>query len=236
MKNKVEKENIFDFCSCRIAYYDFNLESECSNILGQLDINELFFFKKSLRDKTNNKGGKFQIYNSTLLEIEKKYHIEPKYLTSTINGVFFNNRDTSIIPLEIFNEVFDIPFYVKYYEGIYNTFNYIKNTIYMHLNEDKNNSISKDILFKDYYQKQCIAYSNLEDIVEYLNSINSECILKSSVCDDILINNIKNNLNKSVLAEAIAFGTTLEKLESNNYEDSKRLLYLPSHEWTYRKR
>lgn len=238
MEYRNDRESIFNFYSSRMPYYNFDLEKKCNNMLKQIGINELFFFKKSLNDKWNNKGGKLQIYNSTLLEIEEKYHIDKNYLTSSINGIFFNNKYNDMIPLEIFNEVFDTPFYAEYYENIYNTFNYIKNSIYRNLTEDKGSNISKDSLLRDYVQKQSIAYNDLKYIADYLNSINHDGILRSSVSDELLKNCSSinsNSMSKSVLAEAIAFGTTLEKLESKNYEDSKRLLYLPNYEWVSRK-
>lgn len=109
------------------------------------------------------------------------------------------------------------------YEGAYNTLNFIKNRFY---------AVGSDSVFLDYAAKKAICRLNLGDIAKYILDIKSGTKLKLSIGEVGLVRTMNSGYKSSrpyqnTMVEAFAFGTDLAKLEDNNYEDCKRLLYLP---------
>lgn len=116
------------------------------------------------------------------------------------------------------------------YEGLYNTFQYIKNYIY-YCAQDKEEVTEKDI-FKDEQEKRGIVTANLVNIATYLEEIREGTKLRLSVGNASLTVSTREKTvpltkRQEDLVEALAFGMPLEKLQKGNYEDAKRLLYLP---------
>ena len=109
------------------------------------------------------------------------------------------------------------------YEGAYNTLNFIKNRFY---------AVGCNPIFQDYDEKKAMCRLKLGDIAKYILDIKSGTKLKLSIGERDLIR-VMNNGYKShrqaqdIMVDAFAFSTDLEKLELGNYEDCKRLLYLP---------
>lgn len=124
------------------------------------------------------------------------------------------------------------------YQGSYTTFKYVKNYLKTILIEDIPENDS-ELVFKNGKIKLTLATEKLIPIANELlilrNSIPNSRI---SVCNQ----GLKRTANKvpgsqisfeqQIFINAIAFGTTLEKLENDNYEDVKQLLYLPHHKIT----
>lgn len=116
------------------------------------------------------------------------------------------------------------------YEGLYNTFQYIKNYIY-YCAQDKEKVDEYDI-FKDEQEKKGIVTANLVNIATYLEEIREGTKLRLSVGNASLTVSTREKTvpltkRQEDLVEALAFGMPLEKLQKGNYEDAKRLLYLP---------
>ena len=117
------------------------------------------------------------------------------------------------------------------YEGLYNTFQYIKNYIY-YCAKGKDEICEEDI-FQEEQRKKGIVTADLLNIATYLEEIKEGTKLRLSVGDASLTVSTKEKTTpltnkQEMLVEALAFGMPLEKLQKGNYEDAKRLLFLPS--------
>ena len=109
------------------------------------------------------------------------------------------------------------------YEASYNALNMIKSRIY---------SSGSDSLFKDSSKKKEICKLRFGDITKYICEIKNGTKLKLSTGErgvgDAVNGGFKeSSLSHKAMIDGYAFSTSLEKLESGNYEDCKRLLYLP---------
>ena len=125
--------------------------------------------------------------------------------------------------LDMLTEFYRAPKHVYDYESTYNTLNYIKDRFY---------TVGQDSLFKDYDEKRKVCELKLGDISRYFLDIKSGTKLKLSVGDTGLVRSANGTYAyihpyQQTFIDAIAFGTDLEKLREGNYEDCKRLLYLP---------
>lgn len=117
------------------------------------------------------------------------------------------------------------------YEDEYNTLNYIKTYFYYlkGIGED----LTKDKIIESWNRKKEIVTPQLPDIAAYLYDITEKTPLKSSVSNAslhrLMIKTPKDILtrNEKMLLDAIAFGSDEDKLREGNYEDTKRLIYLP---------
>lgn len=109
------------------------------------------------------------------------------------------------------------------YEGTYNTLNYIRDRFY---------SVGSASLFEDMDEKRRICELKLGDISRYLLEIKNGTKLKLSIGDTGLVRSAHGTYNRlhpyqKNMIDAVAFGSDLDKLKDDNFEDSKRLLYLP---------
>lgn len=125
--------------------------------------------------------------------------------------------------LSMLTEFYRAPKHVYDYEATYNTLNYIRDRFY---------SVGQDSLFNDYSEKKKICELRLGDISRYFLDIKRGTKLKLSIGDTGLVRSANGTYShihpyQQTFIEAVAFGTDLEKLEAGNYEDCKRLLYLP---------
>ena len=125
--------------------------------------------------------------------------------------------------LEMLTEFYRDPKHVYDYESTYNTLHYIRDRFY---------KVGQDSLFKDYEAKKKICELRLGDISKYCLGIKNGTKLKLSIGDTGLVRSANGTYShihpyQQTFIEAVAFGTDLEKLEAGNYEDCKRLLYLP---------
>ena len=109
------------------------------------------------------------------------------------------------------------------YEATYNTLNYIR---------DRFLTVGEEELFKDYDEKRKVCELKLGDISRYFLDIKNGTKLRLSIGDTGLVRSANGTYNhlhpyQQTFIDAVAFGTDLEKIETGNYEDCKRLLYLP---------
>lgn len=115
------------------------------------------------------------------------------------------------------------PKHIYDYESTYNTLHYIRDRFY---------TVGEEGLFRDYDEKKKVCEVKLGDISRYFLDIKSGTKLKLSIGDTGLVRSANGTYSRihpyqQTFIDAIAFGTDLEKLENGNYEDCKRLLYLP---------
>ena len=227
-----QKENLdYDFSSDNIPYYKKELEEKCDSILKQLDFSKIFFFMASFCEKGN--GGSFCNPNVT-------YDLMKYYADSV--AVFRNLAENSwglrfelilyeeYIYLNQIDNMFKNDYYKQHYEGSYNMLNYIKNYIYFML--DKYGDIDLNNLYQEYCLKKSLIVKNLNDICDYLNQIRQNTNLRSSLSNYGLSRNAKKTseqltLSQTILVDALAFGTTVDKIEDKDYSDFRKILYLP---------
>ena len=141
-------------------------------------------------------------------------------------GVFMIDR-TIVSPYNMtlaeLDEFFHDDLNVYNYEGAYNTLNFIKNRFY---------AVGSDSVFLDFDAKKEMCRLRLGDIAKYILDIKSGTKLKLSIGEVGLVRTMNsgyksNRPYQNTMVEAFAFGTDLNKLKDENYEDCKRLLYLP---------
>lgn len=125
--------------------------------------------------------------------------------------------------LDKLTEFYREPKHVYDYESTYNTLNYIRDRFF---------TVGQESLFKDYEEKKKICELKLGDISSYFLDIKRGTKLKLSIGDTGLTRSANGTYAQihpyqQTFINAVAFGTDLEKLENGNYDDCKRLLYLP---------
>ena len=198
-KAKATKEN---YSSGRNPYYATEFEYQVNSFLQQIELQELSFLRQT-----------FSSYINIMMENYIRQNPSRKPTLSELEVAFQGVLKRSI------------------YEDEYNTLNYIKTYFYYlkGIGED----LTKDKIIESWNRKKEIVTPQLPDIVAYLYDITEKTPLKSSVSNAslhrLMIKTPKDILtrNEKMLLDAIAFGSDEDKLREGNYEDTKRLIYLP---------
>lgn len=198
---------LINYSSDRIPYYKKENEEQCLGLLSEIELKDLQFFASSLNARVVNRHPFFT----------EKFHF-----------VLDDN-----VSLNVFEDIFKKPYTIYSHEGVYNTYNYIKNYIYYLLLNNSN--ITKEDIFNEIDYKYFLASKKISDIASYLYELKQQtensalsignkglgAATKRMECDRPLSQYQQN------IVGAVAFGTTAEKLEAGNYEDCKRLLFVP---------
>ena len=85
----------------------------------------------------------------------------------------------------------------------------------------------------EWQEKQEILGPNLKELAGYLYSIKDQTPLRISVANNSLSRMKKKKEGRELtpiqsdFIATVAFGSDIKKLRKGNYEDSKRLIYLP---------
>lgn len=222
-ENRNNNSNVF--AVEEIPYYDEKLESKCFDILEQISIENFYFLTRSFVEKGN---GESLFANKAVLD----YLVDCSGVSRKILMMVFENPNICghNLYLSIFEKFFSEENLQNRYKRSFNIYNYIKSYIYQCLRSES--SVDRETIFKDYGLKQLIVERKLQEIAAYLMEMRGNGDLKCSVANAGLSRTAKKVSGKVTfyqkrLIEAVAFGTTLEKLENGNYEDSKKLIYLP---------
>lgn len=214
------------------------------------NISDIKFLHRSLEfTKGNNKGplnrSELVLLNKKAYEIAKSYGVVSPAKLSNI--ILYNKnhpllKDRTFIQLyqksqtlSHLDEVFKEEDNCIDYQNSYTTFKYIKNYLESVLSGVGNSpKQDNELVFKDYQRKISIVTENIVPIAnELLKLRNSVTGLRLSVCNQSLYRmankkpTTKITYIQQVFIQAIAYGTTLEKLESKDYSDAKQLVYLP---------
>ena len=215
IRTRIEN-GVIDFSSDRLSNYRKENEGRCIELLSELTLNDVPFLRGAFSAREVNRMGPL--------------------LTARIDDNLSDNFN-----LLTLNEFFSEPYTVFCYEGVYNSLNYVKNQIYYYLLNNSN--VSKSELFDGMEYKMELTSKQLADIASYLYEIKKlSSQLKVSTGNAGISGTRKRSDKKDTLSsyqkrfvQAVAFGTTCEKLENGNYEDCKRLLFIPrSRERKYR--
>lgn len=229
----LEKQKIldYDFSSDNIPHYQKELEKKCNIIFNQLDFSKLFFFMTSFCEKGN--GDDFSNPNVTC-DLKKYYGQYVPMFRLLVEQPLFSRPKQSMcegyIYLSQIDNMFKKNYYKEHYEGSYNILNYIKNYIYLMLSIDETANL--DTIFQDYSAKKLLVENNLSNISSYLIKIRENTNLRSSLSNYGLSRNARKKCEKltpsqEVLIDALAFGTTIDKIENKDYSDFQKILYLP---------
>ena len=202
--SRQEKSKVItqEFRSDRLPYYDIEKKQVVGKAIKNLNIIPfLSLFTNSLTSGNNKVHG---------------LNINRIYRTGKLQDMeaFFTSKETR-----------------ENYEGLYNTFQYIKNYIYYCAKEK--DEICEEDVFKEKQKKKGIVTANLLNIATYLEEIKEGTKLRLSIGDGSLTVSSREKTvplteKQEILVDALTFGMPLEKLQKGNYEDAKRLLFLPS--------
>lgn len=206
-----------NFSSDRLFFFQEDKEEQCLELLKQLVIGDFYCFQRALFISGVNR------YRNRLISFDELKSIYEQIYNSEI-------CDYENVPLEVLELFFTKPSNIYDFEAIYNTFNYIKDYIYYCLSQKETVEVAD--LFLDYDKKRNSAAKQIASIATYLCDIKNGTDLLLSVGSGGLVKATRKSggeltLYQKNLADAVAFGTSLEKIENGNYEDCKRLLYLP---------
>lgn len=249
-KEKIQKEII------QIISKEINTESNSPRLqkyLEETTINKLDFLHRSLEfTRGNNQDGnltpeRFAFLNEETKEILSFYNINTEFqLFDLIIDCFYKKLKHPLLSdsqfLKYWHQFHTLAYLDEFfkdisnclaYQGSFTTYNYVKRYLKETLTED-NQEPNETLIYKNYSSKLEIVSKNLIPIAnEILVLRNSIPNSRLSICNHGLKKTANKKINspitfdQKVFINSIAFGTTLEKLEANNYEDAKQLLYLP---------
>jgi len=236
IRNKISTQNGYNFSSSYIPNYDKELDEKLIEILKQLNINDIpsFFvsFKNPGNTKSRHQGFTEKVYSKMENKIDKETYLKLNDLISHAYSYYLygHKPKTGIVSLEEVNTLFENQYIQETFEGPYNMYNYIKNYLYYLLKHEI--EVTEKEVFSDIEDKRKIITIQFKDISSYLYEIRNGTNLRLCISNAGLskgINKIGDRFtdDQQVFIDALAFGTTLEKLEDRNYEDYKKLLYLP---------
>lgn len=225
-----------NFSSSYIPNYDEALEAKCLEILKQLKTNELFFFLNTFQNIGNTKYRYPSLIKNSYKEFENEKIVKDLMVIIDLAikvSQYYNSRFSTkpVLYFDKVNNLFKYNLFQEDFEGPYNMLNYIKNYIYYLLKQK--DEITTAEIFSDYDKKRELVTVQIRDISSYLCEIRNGtnlrlCIANAGLSRTANKTGEKFNEQQQLFIDALAFGTTLEKIENRNYEDYKRLLYLPT--------
>lgn len=198
------KPIVTDYRSDRLPFYKKEHEEKCQWLFRELLRDDFHFVKKCF---WSEKVGDDSIP-----------------ISSYFNLHFLSDIEQTIVDNDL----------LESYENTYNSLYYIKNYIYFMLENYPGMVEKKEQLWFLYDEKYAMVLENLPEIAKQLVhfrekipnsklSIGNRTILKTSHKKGTSI-----SYGQEELIEALAFGCSYDKLKEGNFEDAKRLLYVPS--------
>ena len=217
------------------------------NYLNKTKITEYSFLYKNINDiQRNNFGGSLSLVKSLFYhennEIMKNYGIENEEqlfnaIISFDNPILYDDEFIKMVndvkKLSYLDKLFNNEEMIHLYEATYNSYLFLKNHLRKCLDDNSNES-DYNLIYKDYELKKKIVSNNINEIASTLlilrNKIkNSKC----SICNMGLSKMAKKEkgtqitMQQIIFVECIALVLSLEDLENKNYEDAKKLIYVP---------
>ncbi len=201
--------------SSRLPEFYQDYQEQCVKLLSELSYFDLHFLMHTARCSAgNNCGGDFRFSEGQNFSAE--YHCYFTEASIQLLDDYFSNH----------------PEKIYYFEGLYNTINYIKTFVSTMLNSGKNIETPDDLLI-DFKEKKQIVTKNIGNISTHLLSLRNS-VPNSRLC--VGNQGLTRNVGKygetitgpqERFISSIAFGSTLEKLKEENYEEAERLLFVP---------
>ena len=225
---------------------NFKITDRVKSFYDNTDIVDILFLLRSLRfSKTDNYKGSLNLYELLSSNEEYKILLEEKNIKNYLDLLRKRNPDTGEIYdakrlNEAINECSKISYLltffkdfnnIYYYQGSYNTFLYITNTLNRKLVDSNLSDI--DIINKDYFEKAEYIKNHLKSIANYLyeyrDSLNGSrlSICNASLSKMVNKKGVAMTFSNEVFSSAISFGTTLDELLKDDYSSTKGLIYIP---------
>lgn len=217
--------NIWD-----ISFLNYNMKIEKSfNNKGSIYSTQLFFLDEEMKKIAQSYGidNEWDLFTIMLdYQSMKKGHA----IIQDKNFIIAWNKANTLGHLD---KIFQNEQNRLDYQGTYAAFQYVKKHIGERLSTTTKGN-EEELVWKDFDKKKIIVTENLAPIASYIltqrnqipgarvfvnNGGLSRTTKKKKECSPTYV--------QKRLIDAIAFGTTIEKLQQQNYEDTKQLIYLP---------
>lgn len=227
-----------------------NRKERCLSLMKNIKIYDLRFLRHNfIFESENNKKGPLTqeillLNDEEVKEIAKKYQeknpnisdlyfIEHYQVLRTPEESILREKEELASNIAYLETFFQEKENILNYEGAYNTFNYIKKYLYECIKEEKSDTENKVLVFQDFTKKKEIVEKDFTTIAkELLNTRKSITNAKLAVFNRGLSQAAKKTDSiftppQKCFIEAIAFGSTLEKLQNKDYSQAKKLIYTP---------
>ena len=213
-----------------IPFLDYNMRvSKSFNNKGQLSNTGLIFLDKEMKKLVES----YEIMNeSQLLHIILNHQIH-KNTHPIIQDENFMIAWKQVATLKHLDNIFQNEQNRIDYQGTYAAFQYVKKHIEECLSTDTEEN-ENELVWKNFDKKKIIVTENLTSIATYVLTQKSKIPGARIFINNGGLSRMTKKKQESTptyiqerFVEAIAFGTTLEKLNQQNYEDAKQLIYIP---------
>lgn len=200
-----------------------------NNQKGSLDFQELLL----LDDDVKSIGLEYKITSGrALFKIFCDYNYYHKSHPFLENDKVLETMEKAT-KLAYLDEIFKNIDNILNYQGAYVVYSYVKRYLKEVL-KDEMPQTDKELIYKDYNQKLELVLANLSNIASYLLDLREQIPnSRLALCNQGLSRTAKKldgtsiSFKQNIFAEGVAFGTTFKKLKDENYEDAKRLIFLP---------
>lgn len=184
------------------------------------------FYKKEFEEEIEERLAEYKVEDLSFLYDDIEYSLYSDILRYEKISMFKEE-----IPVIILDRFLEKNNRTENAQDIYNTLNYIKN--YFYYRKGQGVSLEKQEIMEEWQEKQEILRPNLKELAGYLYSIKDQTPLRISVANNALNRMRKKKEGREItpiqskFIATVAFGSDLGKIKQRNYEDSKRLIYLP---------
>ena len=184
------------------------------------------FYKKEFEEEIEERLAEYKVEDLSFLYDDIEYSLYSDILRYEKISMFKEE-----IPVTILDRFLEKNNRTENAQDIYNTLNYIKN--YFYYRKGQGVSLEKQEIMEEWQEKQEILRPNLKELAGYLYSIKDQTPLRISVANNALNRMRKKKEGREItpiqskFIATVAFGSDLGKIKQRNYEDSKRLIYLP---------
>ena len=184
------------------------------------------FYKKEFEEEIEERLAEYKVEDLSFLYDDIEYSLYSDILRYEKISMFKEE-----IPVIILDRFLEKNNRTENAQDIYNTLKYIKN--YFYYRKGQGVSLEKQEIMEEWQEKQEILRPNLKELAGYLYSIKDQTPLRISVANNALNRMRKKKEGREItpiqskFIATVAFGSDLGKIKQRNYEDSKRLIYLP---------
>ena len=184
------------------------------------------FYRKEFEEEIKERLAEYRVEDLSFLYDDIAYGLYSDVLRYEKISMFKEE-----IPFTILDRFLEKNNRTENAQDIYNTLNYIKN--YFYYRKGQGLSLEKQEIMEEWQEKQEISRPNLKELAGYLYSIKDQTPLRISVANNALNRMRKKKEGREItpiqskFIATVAFGSDLGKIKQRNYEDSKRLIYLP---------
>lgn len=230
----------------RIAEISDIKRMQCWHILKKIKIEDLHFLYRNFYCSTgNNKKGNLN-YTKLLLEYPEVQEIakscgiinmERGLTKEFCNHPYIVDLKQRVYFLSYVDRFFKGTEQILDYEGSCNTFLYVKEYICDCIDEEKDMEENFQTVFLDVGEKIEYVKANFKEIANFLlEERNRIPFARLSIYNNAISRGARKfgqqfTMDQKEFIDAIAFGNTLEDLQQGNYENMKRLIYIPTEKY-----